>query len=190
MPSAKLTGLGCWLLATLTLLAFGYLDRLLLGGVLPVYGAFFLVVSVGAALWVRPYDLVCAPATLPIAFTLGAVPVQHGGDGFGGLAMGVFAVLALNAGWLYAGTLICALIALVRKAALIARRRASRPATRPQGGPHGPQDGRPARSAGRVRPRPGKRPRQVARQPERRTPPSRPRQSPRCSEAEPARSRP
>lgn len=188
LPSAKLTGLGCWLLATLTLLAFAYVDRQLLGAAPAPYGVFFLLVSIGAAFWVRPYDLICAPITLPIAFTLGALPIHRGGDGFDGLVMGVFTVLALDAGWLYAGTLVCALIAIVRRSLVIARRRANRPAIRPQDGPYGPQDG-PAERPG-DRSRPGSRPRQVARQPERRTQPSRPRRSPRCSEAEPARSRP
>ncbi|WP_342354182.1 DUF6542 domain-containing protein, partial [Streptomyces inhibens] len=180
MPAAKLTGLGCWLLATLVLLAFAFLDRLLLAGAQPAYGFFFLLVSVGAAMWVRPYDLICAPVTLPIAFTIGALPIHRGADGFGGLLMGVFTVLALNAGWLYAGTLICALLAIVRRALIIVRRRAGRAASRPQGGQYGPQDRSAGRPADRVRP--GTRPRQVARQPERRTQPSRPRQSPRCSE--------
>ncbi|WP_435798192.1 DUF6542 domain-containing protein [Streptomyces decoyicus] len=188
MPAAKLTGLGCWLLATVALLAFAFLDRLLFGGAPTAYGVCYLLVGVAAALWVRPYDLVIAPVTLPIAFTLGALPIQRGADGFDGLLMGVFTVLALNAGWLYAGTLICALLAIVRRVLIIARRRASRPASRPQSGPHGQQERPPARTADRGRPRPGNRPRQVARQPERRTQPSRPPQSPRCSEAEPARS--
>lgn len=101
MPAAKLTGLGCWLLATVALLAFAFLDRLLFGGAPAAYGVCYLLVGVAAALWVRPYDLVIAPVTLPIAFTLGALPLQHGADGFDGLLMGVFTVLALNAGWLY-----------------------------------------------------------------------------------------
>lgn len=187
MPAAKLTGLGCWLLATLALLAFACLDQLLLGGAQIPYGVFFLLVGVGAAVWVRPYDLICAPVTLPIAFTLGVVPIHRGGDGFGGLLMGVFTVLALNAGWLYAGTLVCGLIAVVRWAAVSARRRASRPVTRPRSGEPGSADRAVARKAGRTRP--GPRPQQVSRQPERRTRPSQPPRSPRCSEAEPARSR-
>ncbi|WUJ98540.1 hypothetical protein OHT02_25860 [Streptomyces platensis] len=190
MPAAKLTGLGCWLLATLALLAFAFVDRLLFGGAPAAYGVCYLLVGIGAALWIRPYDLICAPVTLPIAFALGALPIQHGGDGFEGLLMGLFTVLALNAGWLYAGTLVCALLAILRRALLIARRRASRPVSRPQSGPRGQRNRPPSRAADRPRPRPGNRPRQVARQPERRAQPSRPPQSPHCSEAEPARSRP
>lgn len=131
MPAPKLTGLGCGLLSTLALLAFAALDELLLDGAQTPYGVFFVLVAFCAGLWVRPYDLIAAPVALPIAFTLGAVPIEHGAGGFGGLVMGVFSVLALSAGWLYAGTLVCVFLALVRKVVLIARRRASRPATRP-----------------------------------------------------------
>ncbi|MFE1773400.1 DUF6542 domain-containing protein [Streptomyces sp. NPDC059008] len=190
MPAAKLTGLGCWLLATLTLLAFAYLDRLLLGGAQTPYGFFFLLVSVAAAFWVRPYDLICAPVTVPIAFAVGALPIQHGGEGVGGVVTGVFTVLALNAGWLYAGTLVCALITMVRRALVIARRRASRRASRPRNGQYGPSERPARRTAERGGTRSGSRPRRVSHQPERRTQPSRPPRSPRCSEAEPARSRP
>lgn len=176
MPRPKLTGLGCWLLATLALLTFAFLDQLLLGAAQTPYGVFFVLVSLCASLWVRPYDLIAAPVALPIAFALGALPIQRGPDGFGGMVMGVFTVLALNAPWLYAGTLICALVALFRKAMLIAQRRASRPVTPLPGGP-----------VGRAK---GHRPREVAQQPDRHGRPSRRPRSPRCSEAGPARSRP
>lgn len=187
MPAPKLTGFGCWLLATLALFAFGCLDTLLLGGSQTAYGVFFVLVGVGAALWVRPYDLITAPVSLPIAFAVGTLPIQRGSGGFGGLLIGVFTVLALNAGWLYAGTLVCALLTLVRKTVLIVRRRASRPASRPQG------RSRPGERAADREPRqaePGSRPQQMARQSERRAQPSRRPRSPHCSEAAPARSRP
>ena len=71
MPAPKLTGLGCWLLATLALLAFAAVDRLLFGGAQTAYGVFFMLVSACAALWVRPYDLITAPIALPIAFVVG-----------------------------------------------------------------------------------------------------------------------
>lgn len=168
MPAAKLTGLGCGLLATFALLAFGFVDRWLLGGAQSAYGVFFLLVSVAAGAWVRPYDLVAAPVALPIAFAVGTVPVQHGQAGFPGLLIGVFTVLALNAGWLYGGTLVCGLVVLVRKALLIARRRASRPVSRQRRSGPGPRATapRPDGSVPRAphRSRPGSRPRQVARQ--------------------------
>lgn len=171
-----LTGLGCWLLATVALLVVAFLDRLLLDSEQTPYGVFFVLVSVCASVWVRPYDLIAAPVALPIAFALGALPIERGPDGFGGTVMGIFTVLALDAPWLYAGTLICALVALFRKAMLIAQRRASRPVSPLPSGP-----------VGRGK---GHRPREVAPQPDRHGRPSPHPQSPHCSEAGPARSRP
>ncbi len=167
MPAAKLTGLGCGLLATAALLVFGFLDRWLLDGAQGAYGAFFLLVGVAAGAWVRPLDLIAAPIALPIAFAVGTLPVQHGPTGFPGLLVGVFTVLALNAGWLYGGTLLCALLVLVRKALLIAGRRASRPVSRQRRPGPGSRAAapRPGRSAPRSpeRSRAGGRPRRVAR---------------------------
>ncbi|WP_018536418.1 DUF6542 domain-containing protein [Streptomyces sp. MspMP-M5] len=167
MPAAKLTGLGCGLLATAALLAFGFLDRWLLDGAQGAYGAFFLLVGVAAGAWVRPLDLVAAPVALPIAFAVGTLPVQHGPTGFPGLLVGVFTVLALNAGWLYGGTLLCGLLVVVRKALLIAGRRASRPVSRQRRPGPGPRAGapRPGGSArrGPEHSRGGGRPRRVAR---------------------------
>lgn len=130
LPAPRLTGLGCGLLSTLALVVFAFVDRLLFDAAPTAYGVFFVVVSVCAGLWVRPYDLITAPVALPIAYTVGAVPISHNTGGFGGLLMGVFTVLATQAGWLYAGTLACALIVLVRKAAALARRQAERLARR------------------------------------------------------------
>ncbi|MFD7921244.1 DUF6542 domain-containing protein [Streptomyces sp. NPDC059740] len=126
LPAARLTGLGCGLLSTLALFVFACLDWLLLDGSPAVYGGFFLLVSLAAALWVRPYDLITPPVTLPIAFTLGTVPISGDGDGVGGLAVGVFSVLALQVGWLYAGTGLSVVLVLLRKSVLVARRRAAR----------------------------------------------------------------
>ncbi|WP_050515124.1 DUF6542 domain-containing protein [Streptomyces rimosus] len=130
LPSARLTGLGCGLLGTLVLFAFAFFDQVLFDGAPTAYGVFFVLVSVCAGLWVRPYDLITAPIALPIMFTVGTVPISHHTGGFGGLLMGVFTVMATQAGWLFAGTLACALIAVVRKAAAIARRQAERQAQR------------------------------------------------------------
>ncbi|MEU7148329.1 DUF6542 domain-containing protein [Streptomyces sp. NPDC045456] len=130
LPAPRLTGLGCGLLSTLALFAFAFFDRLLFGAAPTAYGVFFILVSVCAGLWVRPYDLITAPVALPIAYTVGTVPISHDTGGIGGLLMGVFTVLATQAGWLYAGTLTCALIVLVRKAAALARRQAERHARR------------------------------------------------------------
>ncbi len=167
LPAAKLTGLGCGLLAAFTLLALGFLDRWLLGGAQAAYGVCFLLVGLAAGAWVRPRDLIAAPVALPIAFTVGAVPVQHGPAGLTGLLVGVFTVLALNAGWLYGGTLLCALVVLVRRALLSARRRASQPVSRQRQSGTGPRGTAPgtdgAEPQGPGHSRSGSRPRQVAR---------------------------
>ncbi|MFD0382659.1 DUF6542 domain-containing protein [Streptomyces stramineus] len=63
-----------------------------------------------------------APVTAPIAFAAGAVPLTGGSGGLAGHAMGLVTLLSLNAGWLYSGTLLAALVALIRRIALIKRR--------------------------------------------------------------------
>ncbi len=178
VPAPKLTGLGCALLTTLALLVLACLDRLLAGGSPAVYGVGFVLAGAAGALWVRPYDLVVAPVTLPIAYTVGSLPVARGGDGAGSLLMGVFTLLAVNAGWLYLGTALSVLIVGVRKGLLILRRRAQRHEVH-RGGGRRPRDRRP--DQGRERQQPGGKP--AGR-------PLRPPRSPRCSEAAQARSRP
>ncbi|MBB4886061.1 DUF6542 domain-containing protein [Streptomyces netropsis] len=126
MPAARLTGLGSGLLTALGMLAIGAADSALLDGSPAVYGVFFIIGSVACALWVRPADLITAPISAPIAYAVGGVPISGGGDGFGSQLMGLITLLSLNAGWLYAGTLLAALIALVRRIALIRARRRER----------------------------------------------------------------
>ncbi|MFF4317486.1 DUF6542 domain-containing protein [Streptomyces sp. NPDC001568] len=129
MPRPRLTGLGGGLLAcTGTLLAAG-ISWLLFGSSLFVYGLLFLPVAAVTALWVRPADLITAPISVPIAFAVGVWPVSGGSGGFAGELMGVVSALSLHAGWLYAGTLVAALIALTRRAVLSGRRRAARRGT-------------------------------------------------------------
>ncbi len=91
-----------------------------------VYGLLFVPVAAATALWVRPADLITAPVNAPLAFAAGVWPLSGGSGGFGGHLMGMVSALSLHAGWLYAGTLLAALIALVRKAVLIGRRRLPR----------------------------------------------------------------
>ncbi|MFD2122888.1 DUF6542 domain-containing protein [Streptomyces cirratus] len=104
----------------------GGIDWLLFGSSLFAYGLLFLPVAAATALWVRPADLITAPVSVPIAFAVGVWPVSGGSGGFGGELMGIVSALSLHAGWLYAGTVIAALIALVRKAVLIGKRRLPR----------------------------------------------------------------
>ncbi|MEU5048248.1 DUF6542 domain-containing protein [Streptomyces sp. NPDC021096] len=126
LPAARLTGLGSGLLTALAMLSVGYLDATLVGGNARVYGVFFLLGSAACALWVRPAELMTAPVSVPIAFAVGTVPLSDGTGGFGGRVMSLITLLSLNAGWLYAGTLLSALIALVRRIMLIRSRRRAR----------------------------------------------------------------
>lgn len=123
LPSPRLTGLGGGLFSAALMFVLGTLDRLLLDGSPAVYGVLFLPVSAVTALWVRPADLVTAPICVPIAFAAGIIPIAGGVGGFGGQTMAVVTALALHAGWLYAGTLVAGVIATVRKARMVRRRR-------------------------------------------------------------------
>jgi hypothetical protein len=122
----------------------GCLVEFLFGGSPGAYGVLFLLLSALTALWVRRADLVTAPICVPLAFTAGAVPIADG-NGFVARVMGVFTVLALHAGWLYAGTLVAALVVLVRGALLVARRAAAARAARTAA-----RTGRPARPTDRA----------------------------------------
>ncbi len=107
--------------------ALACLDALLFDGSATVYGVLFLPVCVLTGLWVRPGDLVTAPVVLPIAFAFGLPPIaEDGGGGVGGHLMGLVTALALQAGWLYGGTLAAVLVVAVRRIQLMNRRRAAR----------------------------------------------------------------
>lgn len=114
VPRARLTGLGTGVFATLLMLVSGAFDGLLLGGGGGVYGVVFLLVSVGAAGWVRPAELMAAPVALPIAFVPGVTFVSSGTES-GGFLMNGLSALAMHAGWLYAGTLLAGVIVSVRR---------------------------------------------------------------------------
>lgn len=131
LPNPRLTGLGAGLFASATMLVLGFLDWLLLDSSPVVYGLLFLPVSALTALWVRTADLVTAPISVPIAFAVGVVPISGGTGGFGGQAMAVVTALAVQAGWLYGGTLVAGLITSVRKVRDMGRRQRAAAATRP-----------------------------------------------------------
>ncbi|MFF8941201.1 DUF6542 domain-containing protein [Streptomyces sp. NPDC014864] len=127
LPEPRLTGLGGGLFCVTVMVALGWLVRLILGGSLTAYGVLFLPVCVLTAAWVRRGDLLTSPVVVPIGFAVGLLPVAEG-DGLGGRIMGLVTALATQAGWLYGGTLIAGVIALVRRVALVrARRRAHVP---------------------------------------------------------------
>ncbi|MFJ8635934.1 DUF6542 domain-containing protein [Streptomyces sp. NPDC093568] len=125
-PDPRLTGLGTGLFCGAVMLLLGYLDGLLFGASLTVYGVLFLPVCALTALWVREGDLLTAPVVVPIAFAAGLLPVADDGGGFSGHLMGLVTALATEAGWLYGGTLIAGLVVLVRRGRLVARRAAAR----------------------------------------------------------------
>ncbi|MFI8322228.1 DUF6542 domain-containing protein [Streptomyces sp. NPDC085529] len=138
LPAPRLTGLGAGLFAAAAMLVVGFLDWLVLDGSPLAFGLLFLPVSALTALWVRTADLVTAPIAVPIAFAVGVVPIAGGTGGFGGQAMAVVTALAVHAGWLYGGTLIAGVIASVRKARDMGRRR-----RRPAGAPSRPPSAAP-----------------------------------------------
>lgn len=123
LPNPRLTGLGSGLFAAASMFVLGCLDWLLFDGSPVVYGVLFLPVSLLTALWVRPADLVTAPISVPIAFACGLLPIAGGSDGVGSRFMAVVTALAVQAGWLYGGTLVAGLIASVRKIRLMGRKR-------------------------------------------------------------------
>lgn len=148
MPNPRLTGLGSGLFCGASMFALGCLDQLLFRASPTVYGVLFLPVCALTAVWVRRGDLVTAPVVVPIAFAFGLLPVaDDSGGGVGGHAMGLVTTLALQAGWLYAGTLVAGLIVTVRKVRLMSRRAAQRRAQAAASRRDLPP-GRPSRPAG------------------------------------------
>lgn len=128
LPRARLTALGTGLLAVLLMVLAGAVDRLLLGNSMPAYGSAFLLVCVACASWVRPADLFTAPVAAPLAFTAGLsfISAGAGTEGFMGHLTSLFPALAVNAVWLYGGTLITVLIVLVRRVGLMVQRSRAR----------------------------------------------------------------
>ncbi|WP_317619712.1 DUF6542 domain-containing protein [Streptomyces akebiae] len=126
MPNPRLTGLGCGVFCGVSMVVLAGLDRLLLGASAAVYGVLFLLVSALSAGWVRRGDLASAPVVVPIAFAVGLPLLAEGEGGLGGHLMALVTALAMQAGWLYGGTLVAGVIVTVRKLRLMARRAAER----------------------------------------------------------------
>ncbi|MER5782051.1 DUF6542 domain-containing protein [Streptomyces mobaraensis] len=123
----RLTGLGSGLLAVVAMLVAGVVVARLGAGSPVAYGVLFTLCCAVCALGVRPAELVAAPVSAPIAFAAGALPVTAataGSGGLGGRVMALVGFLSLQAGWLYGGTLLAALIVLGRRVVLVRRRRA------------------------------------------------------------------
>ncbi|MGW0845409.1 DUF6542 domain-containing protein [Streptomyces sp. NPDC002787] len=126
MPNPRLTGLGCGLFCGVSMFALAGLDRLLFGASDTLYGILFLLVSALSAVWVGRDDLASAPVVVPIAFAAGLPLIIVGEGGLGDHLMALVTALAMQAGWLYGGTLVAGLIVTVRKLRLMARRAAER----------------------------------------------------------------
>lgn len=125
-PRPRLTGLGAGLLTTVVTVAGGAVDTTLFGGPGAFFGMVFVLVSMTAAMYVRPYDLVAAPVAAPIAFAAGIALTADSGGGLAGHLIGTFTGLATLTAWLYTGTLLAALIAGFRALRRPSRRRRSR----------------------------------------------------------------
>nr|WP_051813508.1 DUF6542 domain-containing protein [Streptomyces sp. NRRL S-340] len=130
VPNPRLTGLGGGLFCGAVMFVLGCLDALLLDASPAVYGVLFLPVCVLTAVWIRRGDLLSAPVVVPIGFAVGLLPVADGGEGLLGTLMGLVSALATQAVWLYAGTLIAGVTALVRRAASAPARAAERAGAR------------------------------------------------------------
>ncbi len=105
----------------------GAVDYWLFDGVGILMGLVYVVASFQVAIRVRPLDLAAAPISGPIAFAITlAVLSPAPGPGLIGHAVGLATALALQAGWLFTGTLVSVVITLARHLALSrARRRAA-----------------------------------------------------------------
>ncbi|GAA0912582.1 DUF6542 domain-containing protein [Streptomyces thermoalcalitolerans] len=121
-PGPRLTGLGAGLFCGAAMLLLGFADLLLLDGSPLAYSVLFLPVCVLTALWVRRGDLLTAPIVAPVGFAVGLLPVVDGGGGLLGRLPGLVTVLATQAPWLYAGTLLAGITALVRRRAAVRNR--------------------------------------------------------------------
>ncbi len=121
----RLTAAGGGLLAAAVMLGTGTFVQVAMGTAPVLFGVVFLVLSVCCALWVRPADVVAAPIAMPIAFAAGTLAVGEGSGGVTSHVMAAGTSLALEAPWLYGGTLLAAAVALLRHFALLAVRRSS-----------------------------------------------------------------
>ncbi|GAQ67455.1 DUF6542 domain-containing protein [Streptomyces scabiei] len=149
MPNPRLTDLGCGLFCGLAMFVLAGLDRLLFGASTALYGVLFLLVSALTAVWVRRGDLASAPVVVPIAYAAGLPLLAEGEGGLGGHLMALVTALAMQAGWLYGGTLVAGVIVTVRKLRLMARRAAERERERERGrGRYGREDRGRARVGG------------------------------------------
>ncbi|WP_199850444.1 DUF6542 domain-containing protein [Streptomyces sp. CMB-StM0423] len=131
----RLTAAGGGLLAAAVMLGTGAFVQVVMGTAPVFFGVVFLVLSVCCALWIRPADVIAAPIAMPIAFAAGTLAVGEGSGGISAHLMAAGTTLALEAPWLYGGTLLAAAVALLRHFAMLAVRRSPGGGGEPQGGP-------------------------------------------------------
>jgi len=102
----------------------GALDFWLFAGSGIVMGLAYVAACFQVAVRVRPADLAVAPISGPIAFAITLLVLGGGpGGGFVGRIVSLATGLALQAGWLFTGTAVSAVIALARHIALTRARR-------------------------------------------------------------------
>ncbi|MFF0723271.1 DUF6542 domain-containing protein [Streptomyces sp. NPDC004134] len=135
----RLTAAGGGLLAAAVMLGTGAFVQVVMGTAPVFFGVVYLVLSVCCALWIRPSDVIAAPIAMPIAFAAGTLAVGEGSGGISAHMMAAGTTLALEAPWLYGGTLLAAAVALLRHFAMLAVRRS----------PGGESQGRPSSGARR-----------------------------------------
>ncbi|WP_152627022.1 DUF6542 domain-containing protein [Streptacidiphilus melanogenes] len=111
----RLTAIGCGLLLLVTCLAAGALDSLLFDSSGVLLGLVYIAASFQASVKVRSSDLAAAPISGPICFALALLFFGPDlGPGWGGHVIGLAEALALDAGWLFAGTGLSVAIAVAR----------------------------------------------------------------------------
>jgi hypothetical protein len=120
----RLTAVGCGLFVLLGVLAGGGLDALLFDSSGVLLGLAYLAVLFQASVRVRSSDLAAAPISGPICFAVALLLFgKDAGGGWGGHLIGLAESLAVDAGWLFAGTALSVVIALARHFSLAHARR-------------------------------------------------------------------
>ncbi|MFJ2777612.1 DUF6542 domain-containing protein [Kitasatospora sp. NPDC087315] len=120
----RLTAIGTGVAALVATVAVAGLDRLVFGGLGPLFGIGYLVICFQLAVRVRFADLPAAPISGPIGFAVALLlfgPVTSTGTTAQVVALATG--LALRAGWLFSGTGLAAAIVLAR---FVAQRRIHR----------------------------------------------------------------
>jgi hypothetical protein len=111
----RLTAIGCGALLLVACLAAGALDSMLFDSSGVLLGLVYIAASFQASVKVRASDLAAAPISGPICFALALLFFgPEAGPGWGGRLIGLAEALALDAGWLFAGTGLAVAIALAR----------------------------------------------------------------------------